>query len=527
MTPENPQQDDLVFFEEEPAAARAARTAPWKILVVDDEEEVHRVTQLALANMSIHGRPLQIIDAYSGRESVDIMRANEDIAIVLMDVVMENDHAGLDAVQSIRNELGNKFVRIILRTGQPGQAPEQMVITRFDINDYKEKTELTVKKLYTVIHTSLSHYRELVAMHQSRLGLRKVIDSTATIFEERSQERFAQGVLEQLAALIYAAPHAMLVRVSGVAAMRGAGQQPYIVAGTGRYLDTAGRPASDVVDAEVLQAIQQALDERTPTYGATHFVGYFDTRTGTQNVLYLTSDGPMADTDRDMVDLFCRNVGIGLENLHLWAEADKTQREMILTLCDTVESRSRESGHHVRRVAEFSRLLGLLAGLDERDCEMLFLASPLHDVGKVAIPDSILHKPGKLDDAEWSVMKTHAQIGCNLFAGSPRPVLKAASIISGQHHERWDGAGYPGGLAGEDIHIFGRITALADVFDALGSRRCYKEAWNDALIEQTLRQQRGKQFDPRLVDLLLNHMEMFTEIRRQFPDLEGGSAALH
>ena len=513
-------RDDLVFMQEPAADPSVIKSKPWKILVVDDEEEVHRVTHLALANMLIHGRPLQIVDAYSGLESVKLMRSDQDIAIILMDVVMENDHAGLDAVQAIRNELGNKFVRIILRTGQPGQAPEQLVITKFDINDYKEKTELTVKKLYTVIHTSLSHYRELVAMHKSRQGLRKVIDSTATIFEERSQERFAQGVLEQLAALVYAAPHAMLVRTSGIAATRGAGEAAQIVAGTGRYTDASGNLADTVVEPAVLEAIQRALAEKASAYGKNHFVGYFDTRTGTQNVLYLTSDGPMADADRDMVDLFCRNVGIGLENLHLWAEADKTQREMILTLCDTVESRSRESGHHVRRVAEFSRLLGLLSGLSTQECDVLFLASPLHDVGKVAIPDRILHKPGKLDDEEWAVMQTHAQIGRDLFAKSPRPILRAASIVSGQHHERWDGQGYPNRLSGEAIHIYGRITALVDVFDALGSRRCYKEKWTDEQIVEALTAERGKHFDPRLVDLLLNHLELFTEIRAQFPDTE-------
>lgn len=509
---------NLVFTDDSAAVSAGAESPPWKILVVDDEEEVHRVTLLALSNMTIHGRSLKMIDAYSGRESVEIMRAQPDIAIIFMDVVMETDHAGLDAVQAIRNELGNKFVRIILRTGQPGQAPEQVVITKFDINDYKEKTELTVKKLYTVIHTSLGHYRELVAMHQNRLGLRKVIDATASIFEERSQEQFAQGVLEQLAALVYAAPHAMLVRVSGIAARRGADQVPFIVAGTGRYVDTTGRLAEQVVEPEVMESIRRALSERTPTFGSHSFVGYFETRTGTENVLYLTSDGPMADSDHDMVELFCRNVSIGLENLHLWADNDKTQREMILTLCDTVETRSKESGNHVRRVAEFSRLLGLLYGLSEKEGDVLFQASPLHDIGKIAIPDRVLNKPGKLDAEEWAIMQTHASIGGELFAKSGRPILQAASIIAGQHHERWDGQGYPNRLAGDAIHIYGRIIALVDVFDALLSRRCYKEAWPEDQVIRHLQEQSGKHFDPRLVELMVNHLELFIAIRAQFPD---------
>lgn len=501
----------------EPAAIPQA-AVPWKILVVDDEEDVHRVTRLALSGMTIHGRGLELMSAYSGSESVDLMHRHQDIAIVLMDVVMETEHAGLEAVQAIRNELGNKFVRIILRTGQPGQAPERMVIERFDINDYKEKTELTAKKLYTVIHTSLSHYRELVAMHKSRLGLRKVIDATASIFEERSRESFAQGVLEQLAAIVYASPHAMLVRASGIAATRGDGDPARIIAGTGRYHETAGRSAEDVMEADVMETIRSTLAARRNSYGEKHFAGYFETRTGSQNVLYLTSEGPFADADRDMIELFCRNVAIGLENLHLWAEAERTQREMILTLCDAVETRSRETGNHVRRVAESCRLLGELSGLGEKDCETLFLASPLHDIGKIAVPDHILHKSGKLDAEEWRVMQAHARIGAELFAKSPRPTLRAAGIIAGQHHERWDGQGYPERVSGEAIHIFARITTLADVFDALASRRCYKESWTEEQVMRYLVEQAGRQFDPQLVRLFVENADRFWRIRAELPD---------
>lgn len=149
---------------------------------------------------------------------------------------------------------------------------------------------------------------------------------------------------------------------------------------------------------------------------------------------------------------------------------------------------------------------------------MIKLASPLHDIGKIAIPDSILHKPGKLDAHEWAIMQTHAQIGADILAKSEREVLQLGSIIAGQHHEHWNGAGYPNGLQGEHIHIAGRITALADVYDALGNRRCYKEAWPEADIIALLTKQSGLQFDPQLVQLLLDHLDEVKAICAAYPD---------
>ncbi|MGB5866449.1 MAG: response regulator [Arcobacteraceae bacterium] len=205
-----------------------------------------------------------------------------------------------------------------------------------------------------------------------------------------------------------------------------------------------------------------------------------------------------------------------LRNLH--KEIEETQKEIVYKMGEIGESRSKETGNHVKRVAEYSKNIALLYGLSAEDAEILFTASPMHDIGKVAIPDSILKKPGPLTDEEFEVMKTHAEIGFEILKGSTRKVLKAASIVSHEHHEKWDGRGYPRGLKGEEIHIFGRITAIADVFDALGSHRCYKKAWEDSEIYNLLQEQSGKQFDPKLVDIFLENKAIFTEIRDKYAD---------
>ena len=187
MTDSTASDDDWLIKEDEEVQPAGGAGAPdqrqWRVLIVDDDVDVHAVTRLALRNVSFKGRELELFSAYSGREAFDILRDTPDIALVLLDVVMETDHAGLDVVEFVRNELKDPLVRIILRTGQPGQAPELQVITRYDINDYRHKTELTRERLYTTVYTALSTYRDLVALDANRRGLEKVIRATADLFE--------------------------------------------------------------------------------------------------------------------------------------------------------------------------------------------------------------------------------------------------------------------------------------------------------------------------------------------------------
>ena len=206
------------------------------------------------------------------------------------------------------------------------------------------------------------------------------------------------------------------------------------------------------------------------------------------------------------------------EIINLNNEIIDTQKEIINKMGEIGESRSKETGSHVRRVSEYSKELALLAGLSKEDADLLYAASPMHDIGKIGIPDNILHKPGKLNDNEWVIMKSHSEAGYNILKDSNRTILKAAAIVSHTHHEKWDGSGYPNSLAGEDIHIFGRITAIADVFDALGSDRVYKKAWKLDTIIEFLKKEKSKHFDPVLIDIFLENMDKILSIRDSYKD---------
>lgn len=244
-----------------------------------------------------------------------------------------------------------------------------------------------------------------------------------------------------------------------------------------------------------------------------------------QAVNKLTPSGQFSQSDMEYLTLAASYAGKSLESALLTAEIEETQKEILFTMGEIGESRSKETGNHVKRVAEYSYLLAIGLGMSEEEAELLKIASPMHDIGKVAIPDAVLKKPGKLTDKEFEIMKSHTTIGYNLLKNSKRRLLKTAAIIAYQHHEKWNGRGYPCGLQGEEIHIYGRITAIADVFDALGSERVYKKAWELDRILKLFKEERGQHFDPKVSDVFMEQLPKILKARDEYSDLALEKAA--
>ena len=510
--------DDLMSFVDDDSGAEQveqAQAEPWRVLIVDDEEVIHTVTQLALRDFVLHGRPLEFLHAYSGQESVELMRDNPDVAMVLMDVVMETEHAGLEAVRRIREELENHFVRIVLRTGQPGQAPEREVVSNYDINDYKEKTELTATKLYTLMHTGLSLYRELVGMERSRTGLERVMKASSQIFELKSFSEFARGVLHQLSALVHAPGHNVIVH-AGLAAQRNLEGRLAAMVGTGDYENVDGDDADQLLDRDAIACVREALYTGGPVIKSRHIAMHFATHSGGDYVLYLATDTRVDEDAAKFVQLFCQNVALAFENVSLHDEVLRSQRQMITLLSSTIEERSPELRNHVARVSHYSRRLGQIVGLSEDEQELLEIGAAMHDLGKIAVREDVLNKHGKLTDSERQEMEQHVTRGEQMVEGQSGTMLKNAGIVIAQHHERWDGGGYPRGLKGSDIHLFGRIASIADVFDALTTTRCYKEPWPMPKVLDYFQAQQGVQFDPELTKLFLDNIDDFLAIKEKY-----------
>jgi response regulator RpfG family c-di-GMP phosphodiesterase len=212
----------------------------------------------------------------------------------------------------------------------------------------------------------------------------------------------------------------------------------------------------------------------------------------------------------ESIIMICQDI---TESTRLSREISETQRELLFMLGEVVETRSLETGQHIRRVAQVARFLAIKAGLSEEASDLIEMAAPMHDIGKVGIADVILNKPGKLDPAEFEEMKKHADIGFRILGKVERPLIGVAAAIAHEHHERFDGQGYPNGIRGVDISLEARIVSVADVLDALASSRSYKKAWNDQQIRAYFLAQRGLQFDPALVDILLTHWETVQALR--------------
>lgn len=487
----------------------------WKILLVDDEQEVHKVTEMALKNFKFDERSLEFLVAFNAEQARKIMENEPDIAIALIDVVMETDHAGLELVDYIRNSLNNHSVRLILRTGQPGQAPEETVIQHYDINDYKEKTELTVQKLMTLFYATLRSYRDIITIENQKQGMRHVIESSVEVLRSTTLNKFANSVLQQLLQLMKLSKSAIYCTTFHA---ENDERQSKAIAATGDYSQCITQESLIHFPTIVNNRLKHALKDKRSLQYPDAYVVYTKNDNGYENLLYVELERNIESFDHELLELYCTNVAIIYENLLLNEEIQESQSEIVYMLADAVEQRSKETGAHVKRVAYISEKLAKYAGLDDTEAEQIKNAAPLHDLGKIAIPDYILQKPGKYNNSERKVMNTHSEIGANILSKSRKKLLHAAADIAYTHHEHWDGNGYPNGTKGENIPISGRITALADVFDALSSKRCYKEAWATEGVKHYISEASGKQFDPNLVKILIDNFNEFCEIRTLYPD---------
>jgi response regulator RpfG family c-di-GMP phosphodiesterase len=503
----------MSFLKSEPSS----NVQPWKVLIVDDEPDIHNVTKLTLSRFRLDNRPLAFFQAFSGQQAKEILSTESDIALVYLDVVMETDNAGLEVARWMRQDLRNNFTRIVLRTGQPGQAPEESVIFEYDINDYKEKTELDRKKLFTTTFAALRAYRDIMAVEDSRrfqatyrAGLERVIEASSFIFKQRNLHDFADGLLQQVVALLQL-EKSMLVRLRGESGI--SGEKKYeVLAKIGDLQNN-----DQIFTPELIAQLNETCVNRiSHLYGDT-YVGYFPNSSGKTSLLILQGVNNVSEIDTKLLEIFSSGVAIAFDNILLNQEITDTQGELIMRLGDVVESRSHEAGNHVRRMAEVCYLIAMEAGMGKDQATILRQAAPMHDIGKIATPDSVLLKPGKLDMGEWEIMKQHPGVGHSILDGSQRPILRAAATIAHQHHEKYDGSGYPQGLKGDDIHPFARIVAVADVFDALIQKRCYKPAWplDDVLVH--LKEVGGTHLDPKFVDILISNIDKAIAINDFYP----------
>jgi signal transduction histidine kinase/CheY-like chemotaxis protein len=344
------EQDDVLhLIDDTGVAPEVSGARKWKIAVIDDDQAVHEGTRFALSDYTLNGQTLEILSAYSAAEGRTLMRSHPDIAAVLLDVIMETDAAGLDLVEYIRNELRNETVRIILRTGQPGQAPERRVIVQYDINDYKAKTELTADKLFTSLTAALRSYQQLERMVQTRRGLEIIIDAASTLYDFKSMQRLAEGVLTQIASLLN-------VDCAGILVLRDGGQisdEFSVLAGSGCYSRFTGTSGAKSLDPDLRAMVEAAFRRRKHEFDDHRTVLYIRTGSGREVVVLLQAERQLSETDRSLVEIFGSRLSIAFDNVILYQQLHEANTQ----LEDRVAQRTRALMQANRRLsAQWLRL---------------------------------------------------------------------------------------------------------------------------------------------------------------------------
>ncbi len=485
-----------------PSAPETAREPAWKVLVVDDEPDVRQLTALNLRGFHFENRPLELIEASSAAEARACLDQHPDIAIALIDVVMETDDAGLCLVEAIRKELRNEMMRLVIRTGQPGVAPERYVIDHFDIDDYKDKTELTAQKLYTTVRSALKSYRDLHRLELNRQGLARVLEVTPQLYQMRCEtlSEFFRGVLTQIIGLCRLGHSGFISTIDGLLLTQ-EGEEVCLQAGVGDF-DNPDKNRERI--QEVIRICGSSVLGQNLQEGLRSDAMIAPLRVGDQllGYVYLESATKLSESEREMILIMADQCAAALENMRLNMSLEESYDHVIGMLAMVAEYKDTATGAHIRRIAEYTRRIALEMGIAEDEAESWGKASRLHDVGKVGIADAILRKPGRLTPEEYETIKTHCEIG-GAILNHDRSLSLARSIAL-CHHERWDGQGYPRGIAGEAIPLPARIAAVADVFDALISPRPYKEPWRieDAMTE--IEKESGARYDPVVVRAALS-----------------------
>ncbi len=270
----------------------------------------------------------------------------------------------------------------------------------------------------------------------------------------------------------------------------------------------------------VTDVSDQVFRREALTYGARDYIiRPFDLReflARVHNLLEVRQAHQMVNFQKDILEEKVQERTRELREAH--DELQESRLDVVWRLGRAAEYRDNETGLHIIRMSQIAAVLGRAYGMEEEEADLLLVASPMHDIGKLGIPDGVLLKPGKLDDDERKVMQSHAQIGADILVGGNSDLMIMAYEIALTHHEKWDGSGYPNGIQGEDIPLSGRISAIADVFDALTSERPYKKAWSVDEAMDLIRSESGKQFEPRLVELLEEKLPKVLEIKEKYAE---------
>lgn len=490
-------EDDLLFVEDGESAG-PAKLLPWKVLVADDDPSVHTITELVLRSYRFLDRPILCLHAYDSPECIQILETHADIGVILLDVVMEKDHSGLELVKTIREKMGNSAVRIILRTGQPGRAPEEEVVSKYDINDYRLKTELTAQKLQSTLTSALRSYQAISQLEQANALLLGMLMGWEGPRSSSSLEEYMTATARLLKDFL---AHPLLEgRVALFRQMPMNDPELLEFQGEGLRKGFLAAEYPDLESASEAMARELGLGR-----GAS-----FRALDGADYLLCAFVHALPSSIAEELLRIFELQFTLNLDTFQV--RQGRPGNGLSSLFGDFIQTVSQEDEGHAQRLGIISQALARAMGMSELSAEQLRLAAQLHDIGNALLPRGLISKKGALSPQERQQMQTHTKAGFDLLKHSDREIFRLASKVALEHHERWNGSGYPGKLKGEEICIEARIVAIADVFDALTREEIYRPARSEEEALEEMRKEGGQGLDPGLVELFLKHYPDIKEV---------------
>lgn len=504
----------LDFFKEEEAVIVPPQfVETYKLMIADDDKEVHMITKMILKDFSFEDRKLTFIHAYTGEETKKLLEEHPDTAILFLDVVMESHHSGLDVVSYLRDNLKNDMTRIVLRTGQPGEAPEEEVIKQYDINDYRLKTELTVKRMHTTLYTALRNFRDLQRLQRHKKGLERIIEASSQLFQQNQFTDFLTSVLNELSNFYQDQPGIIYMRETGDSSRLGGfitmeqHRKVRIVAATGKYEGLIGKEISSIPELGFMTNV--VMHEHGNNYAIEPVEGGFIIRSSTEQYIsnYIFIEGSQGIHDFALIELFLKHYGTAFDtylakNLYI-----ESQQKMLDVYRSVVERQFEKPLEHISKISQLVRCCALKRGYSEMESDLMGHAASLHDVGMVKLPDQVLMRHANLTDEEFESVKRHTDWGYEMLRLKDDEIFKVAAEIALNHHEHFDGSGYPKGLIGIAIPESARIASIVDVYVSMTSDKAYGIRHSSDEAIAYLKKGSGIQFDPSVLESFFECMK--------------------
>lgn len=488
--------NQFMFADETSQQTTKLPTEYWKILIVDDEPEVHAVTKLALNDFNFLGRGLKFYSAFSGEEAKQLIDEHPDAAILLLDVVMETDDAGLQVARYIREEADNHFTRIILRTGQPGQAPERTVIVNYDINDYKSKTELTAQKLFTAVMSSLRSYRDIMSIDQSRHGLEKIIAASANLYALQPMNSFVDGLVQQLSWVIGGAKQTLY------ATSNEDGSSYKVLAAHGEDSGVCvGQTLRSVIPSKALAELEHVIANHGSYYGDDFVLLYCRSHCRAHgSVLFIGGlSRPLTADDHHVLQLFSENVQLAQDNVVCLEDSD----QFLARLADQLML---HHASHFNGVLEQNSEVRLAYALAQKvaaeDAETTALAWSLFAQAR-----PLLNCASDAAAAVETTCQQRVARSLRALAHGEHEATQNAHRALVERLERWDGLGLPEGKQGSDIAMSTQVLLLTEQL---------LDFWDSGISDDDivvrLNDEKGRYYSPKFLNVVIKALPELRKI---------------